>query len=295
MIASQTEQTAKELDQLPLNTRFELGPELTPIQLAFLAKHGYLIFNKVASEDEVQSINLEVDRITRTLVSQQQKSINGVPLFRGYDPDGLPSIQRLPFTSTFSNYIRDFISDTRFDPIRKTIGEETRIGHNEKDGCVVNTFYNVAGSGYPKLGWHTDGLRDLFYLRMPKQMLNVGLHLTDCPAENGGLRLIPGTHNQGFLSMCFRKPYFVSNSPDKNEVAVETRKGDLTIHDGRLWHRVEKSPHTGNKSFRRSMYVPYLTDAYQPKNEESKTPFYHNIGRLTRKIKAAKYKASRRR
>lgn len=294
MLATNAEEST-ELAALPLNTRFELSDELTPLQLAFLQKHGYLIFNQVASPEEVKSINQEVDRITVDLVQKQQKSINGIPLFRGYDPNGEPVIQRLPFTSTFSDYIKNFISDSRFDPIRKTIGENTRIGHSEKDGCVVNTFYNVPGSGYPKLGWHTDGLRDLFYLRMPKQMLNVGLHLTNCPAENGGLRLIPGTHNQGFLSMCFRKPYFVSHRPDENEVAVETKAGDLTIHDGRLWHRVEQSPHIGSKSFRRSMYVPYLTDDYQPKTQSSKTPFYHNIGRVTRKIKTAKYRVTRRR
>jgi hypothetical protein len=66
---------------------------------------------------------------------------------------------------------------------------------------------------HPRLGWHTDGLRDLFYGRMPLPMLNIGLHLDRCTRDNGGLRLIPGSQNQGFLSMCFRKAYFVSHRP----------------------------------------------------------------------------------
>ena len=98
---------------------------------------------------------------------------------------------------------------------------------------------------HPKLGWHTDGLRDLFYLRMPKQMLNVGLHFDRVTAKDGGLRLLPGTHTQGFFSMCFRKRYFVDHSPDPEEIAIETEPGDLTVHDGRLWHRVQLSPYTG--------------------------------------------------
>ena len=38
--------------------------------------------------------------------------------------------------------------------------------------------------------------------------------------------------------MMFRKPYFISHKPHKHEVAVETLPGDMTVHDGRLWHRV---------------------------------------------------------
>jgi ectoine hydroxylase-related dioxygenase (phytanoyl-CoA dioxygenase family) len=132
------------------------------------------------------------------------------------------------------------------------------------------------------LGWHTDGLRDLFYLRLPGPMLNVGLHLDHCPAENGGLRLIPGSHRQGFWSMCFRKPYFVYHRPDPEEILVETQPGDLTLHDGRLWHRVAQSTRTGWPSLRRSIYVPYLRGEYAPKTESSPTPLYHHIGRLLR-------------
>ena len=277
--------TIPELDSLPLDTRFELGPTITPLQQSFLDRHGFLIFGNFASKEEVNAINSEVDRITQDFVSEDRSEVKGIPLFRGHDFNGDTSIQRLPFTSLFSSPIHDFLDDHRFEPIRQLIGEDTRIGHNEKDGCVVNTYYNTPKSAYPKLGWHTDGLRDLFYLRMPKQMLNVGIHLSDCPKSNGGLRLLPGTHNQGFFSMCFRKPYFVYHRPDKNEIAVETKAGDLTLHDGRLWHRVQQSPNMGKASFRRTMYIPFLTDVYQPKEETSNTPFYHRIGMFFRKMK----------
>ena len=274
-----------ELDALPLDTRFTLGKEITPLQHAFLERHGFLIFSGFASTEEVETINTEVDRITEEFVQENRTEVKGIPLFRGHHYNGGTSIQRLPFTSLFSEPIQDFLNNPRFEPVRKLIGEETRIGHNEKDGCVVNTYFNTPKSAYPSLGWHTDGLRDLFYLRMPKQMLNIGIHLSDCPKTNGGLRLLPGTHHQGFLSMCFRKPYFIYHRPDKREIAVETKAGDLTVHDGRLWHRVQQSPHMGQESFRRTMFIPFLTDEFAPKEESSKTPFYHKIGMLFRKIK----------
>jgi ectoine hydroxylase-related dioxygenase (phytanoyl-CoA dioxygenase family) len=118
-------------------------------------------------------------------------------------------------------------------------------------------------------------------------MLNIGLHLDRCTTVNGGLRLIPGSHTQGFLSMCFRKPYFVWHRPDPAEHCVETEPGDLTVHDGRLWHRVARSTLGGADSLRRSMYLPYLTGPYEPKSEASPTPAYHRLGEWLRRRRAA--------
>ena len=276
--------SSRGVKELPLNTVFQLGETITDEQAAFLHQHGFLHFRGVASQSEVDAICEEVDKLQAAWLAEGKKEIFGIPLFKGAGEGKKERIQRMPFTSCFSSVIKEFVRDVRFEPVRRLVGENARIGDQEKDGVVVNTYVNVPGSVYPRLGWHTDGLRDLAYLKMPAQMLNVGLHLTDCPKENGGLRLIPGTHRQGFWSMCFRKAYFVSHKPDPKEGCVETRAGDLTVHDGRLWHRVEQSPYEGVKSLRRSMYVPYLTDEFHPKGAKSKTPIYHYLGMVGRAI-----------
>jgi ectoine hydroxylase-related dioxygenase (phytanoyl-CoA dioxygenase family) len=268
---------------LPLSTRFTLGAAITAEQAAFLDVHGFLVFAGVARPDELAVMLAELARIEKQWIDEGRESVFGIPLFKGRR-GGRPLIHRFPFTTCFSDEIARFVRDERFAPIRSLIGEETRVGDREKDGVVINRYINDIGSVYPRLGWHTDGLRDLFYLRMPKRMLNVGLHFDRITKEDGGLRLIPGSHEQGFLSMAFRKLYFLSHAPDPAEVAVETEPGDLTVHDGRLWHRVQASPFTGERSLRRSMYVPYLTDAYQPKSEESATPLYHHLGRALRSV-----------
>ena len=282
MVASQTHNRLPKIDSLPLNTRFSLDAGVTDVHRSFLNQHGFLIFGGVFSQAEVDTINREVDRIREDWISSGRTAVNGIPIFAGRSQDGTPLLQRMPFTSCFSTVVRDMIRDPRLEPIKSLIGENVRIGDEEKDGCVVNTYLNVRGSVYPRLGWHTDGLRDIFYLRKPKQMLNVGVHLSDCPSDNGGLRLIPGSHEQSMFSMAFRKPYFIDHRKDKNEITVETLAGDLTVHDGRLWHRVARSEREGQASFRRSMYVPYLTDDFEPKNAESKTPLYHRLGQVSR-------------
>ncbi len=267
---------------LPLSTRFTLGPTITPEQRAFLAEHGFILFARVATPDEVAMLGDEMDRIQAAWFAEGRTRVFGVPLFFGKDEDGRPFLQRLAFTSVFSEKVHAFVRDARFAPVLDLIGEGARVGDREKDGVVFNRFLNVPGSVYPRLGWHTDGLRDLFYGRMPQEMLNVGLHLDRCRRDNGGLRLIPGSHRQGFWSMCFRKPYFVGHREDPAEVCVETEPGDLTVHDGRLWHRVERSRHSGRASLRRSMYLPYLKGPYEPKSEDSPTPAYHRVAEWLR-------------
>lgn len=260
-----------------LDTRFMLRDQVTAEQRAFLHRHGFLVFARVATPDEVAMLAAEMARVEAQWLAERRTHVFGIPLFYGRDEAGRPFLQRLAFASVFSERIHAFVRDARFAPILDLVGPGARIGDREKDGVVCNRFLNVPGSVYPRLGWHTDGLRDLFYGRMPQEMLNVGLHLDRCTRDNGGLRLIPGSHRQGFWSMCFRKPYFVSHADDPDEVCVETDPGDLTVHDGRLWHRVARSQHTGAASLRRSMYLPYLTGPYEPKGDDSPTPAYHRV------------------
>jgi hypothetical protein len=263
---------------LPLSSRFVLGSRITPVQRAFLEAHGFLVFAGVATPAEVQRLAAEADAIQERLLAEGVRHVNGLPVWVGSDPDGSPFLQRLAFTSLFSDFIRDFVRDDRFEPVRTLVGDEARVGDRERDGVVLNRYVRAPGSLRPGLGWHTDGLRDVFYnWRMPDPQLNVGLHLDRIRPEDGGLRIIPGSHDQGLLSTLFRKPYFVWHRPDPAEIAVETWPGDLTVHDGRTWHRVQASPQTGWASLRRSMYVPYLTDAYQPKDERSPTPTYMRL------------------
>lgn len=64
---------------------------------------------------------------------------------------------------------------------------------------------------------------------------------------------------------------------DPNEIGFNIDAGDLTVHDGRLWHRVQRSAFFGEESRRRVMYIPIVTGAYKPKHANSATPFYHKL------------------
>lgn len=113
-------------------------------------------------------------------------------------------------------------------------------------------------------------------------MLNVGVHLTDAVPNNGGLKILAGTHKQSLFKLLFRKRYFTDHNPDENEMSLITKAGDLTIHDGRLWHRVEQSHLIGEASRRQVMYVPVICGEYMIKDENSKTQIYQRFGKLAK-------------
>jgi ectoine hydroxylase-related dioxygenase (phytanoyl-CoA dioxygenase family) len=256
---------------------FTLGDEVTQEQRSFFDTHGFIRFGSVASHEEVDLLLEALSALETSFIAEERKTVLGTPLKWGTKDDGSQFVQRFAFTSHFNETISSFVNDPRFEPVRRFIGAEARLGEVEKDGVVVNHWINTEGSRYRQLGWHTDGLRDLFWLKLPGPMLNVGLYLDDSPIEKGGVRVLPGTHKQGLLPMIFSKVYFLDNRPDKREVAITAKKGDLTIHDGRLWHRTARASVAGDASRRRNMYMPFIEGPYQPRTAATKTPFYHRL------------------
>ena len=255
--------------------RFELGAVLTTEQRAFFSTHGFLHFRPFASPEHVQQLLRATEEVQAYWLAAEVKKVNGVPIKYGRDVDGARIVQRFAFASQHHPVLHELLQDARFQALVPLLeAEGGRVGENEKDGLVVNHYVNVEGSEFSQMGWHTDSLRDVFYGKRIGPMLNVGLHLDGTKATNGGLRIIPGTHQQGLYNMLFRKRYYKDVYDDPNEVAIETEPGDLTVHDGRMWHRVAQSPLMGEASRRRVMYVPIIAGKYEPKSEDSPTPFY---------------------
>jgi len=263
---------------------FTLGTELTAEQKEFFEKYGFLHFKNFVSVENVNEMLAESVRIQDTWISEDRKSVNGVPIKYGTDVNGKKIVQRFAFLNQFSDVFQNFLKDIRLKALFELVGTaDSRIGENEKDGLVFNHYVNSSESNFSQLGWHTDALRDIFYGNKIMPMLNVGLHLDYSSTDNGGLRILPGTHNKGIRTLLFKKVYFLSNKPDKRELGLNVEPGDLTVHDGRLWHRVAQSPNVGEKSRRRVMYVPIITGKFQPRNEESKPLLYQRLIGLTNK------------
>lgn len=257
---------------------FTLETKLTNHQLEFFDVHGAIIFRNFIKPETVKTFLSETQKIEQEWLNAGLDKMNGIPLKFGKDENGNKTIQRLCFLSQHSTILHEFLQDPRLQALLELVKPyEGRIGEDEKDGLVLNNYIHTPNSAFSQMGWHTDSPRDIFLGQKIMPMLNVGIHLDTVPFENGGLRILPGTHKQGLIRLLFKKKYFIDHNPDPKEVGFDINAGDLTVHDGRLWHRVQKSPFYGEKSRRRVMYVPVVTGKYIRKDKNSKTPFYHRF------------------
>ncbi|MCB9506360.1 MAG: phytanoyl-CoA dioxygenase family protein [Myxococcales bacterium] len=266
----------------PAGAFFEWTGTFDDEQARFLDEHGFIRFRGFASMDEVEMIRGELGAIQDEWIRENREVVNGIPIKWGVDEDGSRFVNRYAFTSHFSQRLAGFFEDPRWETVRTMCGPDFRLGLDEKDGLVVNHYLNVPGSNYTKLGWHIDALRDVFYGKLPEPMWNVGLYLDDSHRDKGALRVIPGTHKQNLAAMFLGKAHFMAHDDDPREYLVEADAGDLTLHDGRLWHRVGSPQLSGPASRRRTMYVPFLNGERQAKDESSKTPFYHRFSKYVR-------------
>jgi ectoine hydroxylase-related dioxygenase (phytanoyl-CoA dioxygenase family) len=260
--------------------KFELGSELTQEQQDFFEKWGFIHFKNFISKEKVADIIKGAESVQTKWIAENRELVNGVPVKYGRDIDGTKIVQRYAFASLFSPVLHDFLKDERFKSLFPLLGKKVlnpRVGEYEKDGLVLNHYINSEFSTFSQMGWHTDSLRDVFYGKKIMPMLNVGVHLDNCSPANGGLRLIPSTHKQTLRKLLFRKKYFLDYEPDPEEIGLTVEAGDLTVHDGRLWHRVALSELTGEISRRRVMYVPFITGKFKPRNEKSKPRFYQRF------------------
>lgn len=253
---------------------------ITSEQRAFFNEKGYIIFKNFISRENVALFKSEMARVEAQWISEKREKVNGIPIKYGKDEQHNTIVQRFCFLSQFSKPLHELLQSPQIHTLLQLLYPyEGRVAENEKDGVVLNNYLRTPESKFTHMGWHTDSPRDLFMGQRIMPMLNVGIHLDDCPFTNGGLRVIPGTHKQGFLKLMFGKKYYIDKSADPREVGFNIEAGDLSVHDGRIWHRVEQSPYTGEKSRRRVMYVPIVTGKYNPKTEDSKTPLYHRLGK----------------
>jgi len=261
--------------------RFSLGAEITDEQQAFFNRNGFIHFKNFIEPETVQDIIRASKEVEKNWTENSIEKINGVPIKYGKDLDGSVIVQRFAFINQHHALLSEFTLDPRFQTLLSIV-PGSRLGVDEKDGMVFNHYVNSEESSFTKMGWHTDGLRDIFHGTKLNPMLNVGIHLSDASPNNGGLRILPGTHQQSLYQVLFRKKYFLDHDADENEVAIAPTAGDLTIHDGRLWHRVAQSSVVGEESRRRVIYIPIIAGKYKPKNEDSPTALYQRLAKIVK-------------
>ncbi len=232
---------------------------------AHLNEHGWLRVPGVVSAQELLVLQEALDAAAQELLDQGRETVLGLPLLFSATPDGGRRVARLAYASHYVPAVAQLVHDPRFDTFRRLVHPDAQLAERSRMGVIYNDLHGVPG-GSSQMGWHTDGHKLLFRGRWPVENLQICLHLDDAPAAAGGVRVLPGTHNQGLGGLLFGKLLFVDKRPDVAELPLEASAGDVTIYDGRLWHRTD--PGELPDSRRRQLWLKYLAE---PEPERTET------------------------
>ncbi len=121
--------------------------------------------------------------------------------------------------------------------------------------------------GSPK-PWHQDSA---YWLIEPMDLISVWIALDDATAENGCMRVIPGSHREGLIEHKQLFDFQVEDSQIdlSREVPVEMKAGDGLFFHSLLLHAT--SPNTSDKS-RRAMIVSYMSARSKWTGDPAKKP-----------------------
>jgi hypothetical protein len=141
----------------------------------------------------------------------------------------------------------------------------------EKCFAVRGIFFNKYAKANWKVTWHQDcviAVREqldiegwgpwsskagVIHVRpapvVLEQMLAIRIHLDDCGEDNGPLRVIPGSHQQGFLSDAE-----IQNRSKEGAIACVVRRGDAILMRPLILH---SSPPVTKPSNRRVVHLEF--------------------------------------
>lgn len=216
---------------------FHFDKDKTEDYKLFLSDNGFLHFKGFFDQNRMIEISTQYNNTFHLASQKSKQELLSQSIIKGKRNNA--EIQRIPFLTKQTPFFQDIITREIYDRIKTISFQHHRIGFNENNGVVATKYNNTIG-GWSQMGWHTDIGNSFYYLTNRNHYYNIGLHLDKTDSKTGCLKILPGSHKQSIFSLYTKKVAFLDRRHDPKELNIETEPGDLTIHDGRLWHRVSK-------------------------------------------------------
>jgi ectoine hydroxylase-related dioxygenase (phytanoyl-CoA dioxygenase family) len=128
---------------------------------------------------------------------------------------------------------------------RRLLGPRAWLLDDEQFGVVYQDARPDPGSGYSRIGWHTDHQSGPHLAIWPGVAFTV--HFDPTSPANGFLRVVPGSHLGGVEGL----PPAFERVP--GEIALYQERGDVLLHDADLWHGAARGTADGEPAIRRHL------------------------------------------
>ncbi len=125
------------------------------------------------------------------------------------------------------------------------LGADAWLLDHEQFGVVYQDARPGPGSGYSRIGWHTDHQSGPHLEVWPGAAFTV--HFDATSPANGFLRVLPASHLGGTEGI----PLGFERVP--GEVALYQERGDVLFHHSDLWHAAARATADGEAAIRRHL------------------------------------------
>jgi ectoine hydroxylase-related dioxygenase (phytanoyl-CoA dioxygenase family) len=232
-----------------------MSPDLgafTPDQLdqlvEFFGAQGYATLRGAIDERELAEAEAE-------LVAAQEDLASGVLDGRHAtmildDPDATVAGRRFAHYVCFATQASPLADALVHRPellqvVDRLLGPDAWLLDYEQFGVVYQDARPDPGSGYSRIGWHTDHQSGPHLDMWPGIAFTV--HFDATSPANGFLRVLPGSHRGGVEGL----PAGFERVP--GEIAVYQERGDVLFHHADLWHAAARGTADGEPAVRRHL------------------------------------------
>jgi ectoine hydroxylase-related dioxygenase (phytanoyl-CoA dioxygenase family) len=214
----------------------------------FFAANGYATIRGLFDQDELQAAEEQLVGAQRNLAEGALDNRHGTDILDEDTAtiDGQPFAHYVCFATQASPLADRLVHHpTLVEAAARLLGPQAWLLDYEQFGVVYQDARPDPGSGYSRIGWHTDHQSGPHLDVWPAVAFTI--HFDPTSPANGFLRVLPGSHLGGVEGI----PLGFERVP--GEVAVYQERGDVLLHHADLWHGAARGTADGEAAVRRHL------------------------------------------
>jgi ectoine hydroxylase-related dioxygenase (phytanoyl-CoA dioxygenase family) len=216
--------------------------------VSFFDANGYATLRNAFTASELSRAEDELARAQEDLVRGALGPRHGTVILDQPDAtvDGQPFAHYVCFATEASPRADTLVRRAELvRVVERLLGPDAWLLDYEQFGVVYQDARPDPGSGYSRIGWHTDHQSGPHLDIWPGVAFTV--HFDPTSPANGFLRVVPGSHRGGVDGM----PLGFERVP--GEIALYQERGDVLFHHADLWHSAARGTADGAPAVRRHL------------------------------------------
>ncbi|MGD0393037.1 MAG: phytanoyl-CoA dioxygenase family protein [Acidimicrobiales bacterium] len=216
--------------------------------VSFFEVNGHATLRGVFGEAMLAEVEDELAGAQRLLVEGSLDARHGTVILDEPDAtiDGRPFAHYVCFATTASHKADRLVHHPALVEVAgRLLGPNAWLLDDEQFGVVYQDARPDPGSGYSRIGWHTDHQSGPHLDIWPGVAFTV--HFDPTSPANGFLRVLPGSHLGGTEGI----PAGFERVP--GEIALYRERGDVLFHHADLWHGAARGTADGPAAVRRHL------------------------------------------